>query len=453
MNPTEGYGVRGRPRSCVLASLLAAFLLAVAAPTFACVGDCDENGAVALGELLTGVSIALGDELFTACRAFDGDGDGAVGVNDLIAGIDGSLRGCSGTPGPSPTPTPTAIAETRCAVAPGDGVSFDPEEPFCELLSSYRFFLDGAEQVPNDGVLPYDLNTPLFSDYAAKHRFVWLPPATSALYDETDSFEFPVGTVVIKTFAYPFDARDPSLGERLLETRLLVRRAGGWDPITYIWNDAESEARRRIIGARLPVTWIDLDGESRSINYQVPNTNQCRECHEEHGEVLGLLGPKARNLNRDFAYADGTENQLARWSALGTLSGAPEPTQAPRAPVFDDPETGSVLERARAYLDVNCGNCHNPTGLARTSGLYLDVGETDPTRYGVCKPPVAAGQGSGNRRFDIVPGEPDASILVFRMESTAAGIAMPELGRQTVHEEGVAVVREWIAGLEGECAR
>ena len=182
---------------------------------------------------------------------------------------------------------------------------------------------DGSSQAPNEGVLPYDLNTPLFSDYASKHRFVWLPPGTAAMYDEHDSFEFPVGTVIIKTFAYFADARDPSLGERLLETRLIVHRDDGWYPITYLWNDEETEARRRIIGKRIPVTWIDLDGETRSINYQVPNTNQCHECHDVHHDTLGLLGPKARNLNKDYAYPGGTANQLEHWTEVGLLTGAP----------------------------------------------------------------------------------------------------------------------------------
>ena len=99
------------------------------------------------------------------------------------------------------------------------------------------------------------------------------------------------------------------------------------------------------------------------------------------------------------------------------------------------PRTGPVEERARAYLDVNCGHCHNPTGLARTSGLYLDIHEMDPARYGVCKPPVAAGQGSGGRRSTSCPASPTSSILVYRMESIEPGVAMPELGRQTVHDE------------------
>lgn len=433
--------------SSFLARLVMALALAGAAPrpARACVGDCNDDGKVPVNELVMGVGIALGQSSIAGCTALDRDEDDAVGVDELVAAVSSAIDGCR-------APTPTPVVETRCAVPAGEDVHFDPEEPFCELLSSYRFFRgDGSEQMPNDGVLPYDLNTALFSDYATKHRFLWLPPGTSATYDERDSFEFPVGTVIIKTFAYPADFRDPSLGERLLETRLIVRRADEWEPITYVWNAEETEARRRIIGARIAVTWIDLEGEARSINYQVPNTNQCGECHEEQDEAFGPLGPKARNLNRDYPYPEGAQNQLARLTAEGVLTGAPDPAEAPRATVFDDPDTGTVEQRARTYLDVNCGNCHNPSGLARTSGLYLDISETDPARLGFCKTPVAAGQGSGDRLFDIVPGAPDESILIYRMESTEPGVAMPELGRQTVHEEGLSVLRQWIESLSGEC--
>ncbi len=448
-----------RLAGCLLAAVICASTTRAAA---ACVGDCNGNGVVAINELILGVNVALGSASTSACPVFDSNLDQEVRINELLGGVNNGLAGCpvedtatpTGTSTPTPTPTATgASGETRCAVPAGDEVNFDPTQPFCDLLSSYRFFRgDGSTQEPNDGVLPFDLNTQLFSDYALKHRFVWLPTGTSATYSARDSFTFPVGTVIIKTFAYPADYRDLSLGERLIETRLLVRRASGWDPIAYTWNDAETEAGRRVIGARVPVTWIQADGTSRSINYQVPNTNQCKECHEEHNEVVGPLGPKARNLNKDYEYADGGANQLARWTAVGYLQGAPaSPDDAPRAPVFDDPTTGTVEERARTYLDVNCGHCHNPSGLARTSGLYLNIEEMNPTRLGVCKAPVAAGQGSGDLEVDIYPGAPELSILSYRMESTKAGVAMPELGRQTTHSEALDVVNAWIEDLPGSC--
>lgn len=445
----------GRAGQLALGLLVITAVSGRAAPAAACTGDCDGDGRVRINELIVGVNIALGEFPVSECDAFDLDGDGSIGIDELLKGVNSSSSGCEESPTPTPTATPVptgGAGETRCTVTPGEAVNFDPTQPFCEYLSSYRFFQgDGSTQEPNDGVLPYDLNTPLFSDYALKHRFVWLPPGTSATYSPRDSFTFPIGTVIIKTFAYPVDYRDLSRGQRLIETRLLVRRASGWDPITYTWNAEQTVARRRIIGAAVPVTWVDLEGSERSVTFRVPNTNQCKECHEEHNEVVGPLGPKARNLNKDYAYTEGTENQLAHWAAVGYLTGLPAAAQLPYIPPFDDPSAGTVEERARAYMDVNCGHCHNPTGLARTSGLHLNIEENTPARYGVCKPPVAAGHGSGDRKHDIVPGQPERSILTYRMESIEAGVAMPELGRQTVHTEALEVINAWIEDLPGTC--
>lgn len=436
-------------RATVLAVALTA--ATAAAPAVACVGDCNGDDTVPINELIVGVNVALGGSPVGACEAFDRNTNGEVSIDELLAGVNAALGGCPVAATPTPTSTPVVPAETRCTVTPGTGVSLDPTQPFCELLSSYRFFTDAPKQVPNEGVLPFDLNTPLFSDYALKHRFVWLPPGTSAQYSARETFDFPVGAVLIKTFAFPVDERDPSLGERLIETRLLLRRSTGWEAITYLWNAEQTEARRRVIGAKVPIDYPQEDGSRFQITFQVPNTNQCKECHAEHDDKLGALGPKARHLNKDYAYADGVENQLERWTEVGYLRGAPAAAEAPALPAFDDPEAGTVEERARAYLDVNCGHCHNPSGLARTSGLYLDIFEQSPPRYGVCKPPVAAGQGSGGLRVDILPGEPDGSIIVYRMDSIAPGTAMPELGRATIHSEAVELVSEWIEGIEGSC--
>jgi mono/diheme cytochrome c family protein len=116
--------------------------------------------------------------------------------------------------------------------------------------------------------------------------------------------------------------------------------------------------------------------------------------------------------------------------------------------IWNDPKTGTLDERARAYLEVNCAHCHNPKGPARTSALDLLASQTDPTLWGLHKPPVAAGRGTGGRKFDIVPGKPDESIMVFRMESTEPGVMMPELPRRMVDDEGVALIREWIAKMK-----
>ena len=321
-----------------------------------------------------------------------------------------------------------------------------PARPF-EKLSQYALFAgDPAAQVPAEGVIPYDLNSPLFSDYAEKYRFVKLPPGTHATYRDVDVFEFPVGTVIAKTFAYPHDARDPSQGRRLIETRILKREPDGWVGLPYVWDAAQTEATLDVAGNTVDVSWIHTDGRARTNNYIIPNSNQCKGCHKT-GELMTPIGLKARHLNRDFAYREGTENQLTHWSRLGAMAGAPSPAEAPRLAVWDDPRSDTLDARARAWLEINCAHCHNPEGPARNSGLDLMAAQRNPTAFGVFKPPVAAGIGSGGLAYDIVPGQPGQSILAYRIASTHPGVMMPELGKRLVHEEGVALIRQWIAAM------
>jgi uncharacterized repeat protein (TIGR03806 family) len=344
-------------------------------------------------------------------------------------------------------PATTGCSQRSAPVAP---VATAP--PF-EKLSQYQLFVgDGSTQEPAAGVVPYDLNSALFSDYAEKYRFIKLPKGTKAVYRDDDVFELPVGTLIAKTFAYPRDARDPAKGRRLIETRILKHDPEGWVGLPYIWNDAQSEATLDVAGDTVDVSWIHSDGKPRTNNYIIPNANQCKGCHKA-GETMTPIGPKARHLNRDLAYADGTENQLAHWTRLGSLTGAPDPSAAPRLAVWDDPKSGSLDARARAWLEINCAHCHSPTGPARNSGLDLLASQTNPTAIGIHKPPVAAGIGSGGLSYDILPGQPDQSILVYRITSTHPGVMMPELGKRLVHHEGVALVREWIAAMRDDNPR
>ncbi|MFL5297953.1 MAG: SO2930 family diheme c-type cytochrome [Phenylobacterium sp.] len=312
-------------------------------------------------------------------------------------------------------------------------------------LSAYRLFSDTGAQHPNAGVTPYALNTPLFSDYAAKARFLYLPPGTQARYRASGPLDLPVGATLIKTFAYPADLRRPGDKVRMLETRLLIRRRSGWLALAYVWNAEQTEARLKRAGARVDVAFTDAHGQARQVDYRVPNQNQCKECHSVSGR-LAPIGVKARNLNGAFAYSEGAENQLAHWTRTGLLAGAPAPEAAPRTAVWDDPHE-PLDARARAYLDGNCGHCHNARGMASNTGLYLDLEEAKPGRLGVGKRPAAAGKGAGDLELDLVPGKPDASIIAYRMTSTDPGVMMPELGRSLVHDEGLALVREYIAKM------
>lgn len=319
-----------------------------------------------------------------------------------------------------------------------------------QLLSEYRFFRDAGAREPNARVTPYDLNTALYSDGALKFRYVYIPEGSAAQYSDEGVFAFPVGTVLIKTFAFAANMRRPTENLRFLETRLLIRRADGWIALPYVWNDAQTEARLSPIGADVPVRFTDEWGQAMALDWAVPNRNQCKGCHDVAGEIQPI-GPSARNLNRDFDYPapNNPDNQIDFWAAYGLLDGG-SGNEAPSVPNAYDAATGPVAARARAYLDVNCAHCHNPQGPAHTSGLDLRWSQRDPAQWGVLKRPVAAGRASGGFDFAIEPSHPERSILLHRMQSLDPGVMMPELGRQTVDARAIALMREWIANMDEE---
>ena len=320
-------------------------------------------------------------------------------------------------------------------------------EPYPKKLSEWHLFKSTRDGLkPNAGVVPYDLNTPLFSDYASKHRFVWMPVGAAADYRDDGPLEFPVGTIFSKTFAFPKEGARG--GERLIETRLLVHTAAGWVPLPYIWNQEEDEAFLRLVPDPVDVHWIDAAGKHHDFTYQIPNTNECHECHDNN-KVLLPIGPKARNLNKTYSYEDGAENQIAHLSRIGYLRGAPAMDAIPRVPKWDDPADSTIGDRAKAYLDNNCAHCHQPGGTGGYTGVDFRYGHFDLGHVGICKRPNSAGM-MGDLEFDLVPGNPGQSILLYRMESTAPKVMMPQIGRDVVHVEGVALIREWIASLEGQ---
>jgi uncharacterized repeat protein (TIGR03806 family) len=313
-------------------------------------------------------------------------------------------------------------------------------------LSDYRLFVDAGADRPNGRVVPYTLATPLFTDHAEKSRLVFTPPGRKIGYTATGVLDFPVGAVLVKTFAYPADLRRPDREVRKVETRLLIHKASGWTAQTYVWNAEGTEAVLKRAGARLPVRFTDPKGVQVDLDYAVPNQNQCKTCHQLEGAVTPI-GPKARNLNREVALTGGGQaNQLEYWRQAGLLDGAPPPPARPRLATWDD-ASQPLDARARAYLDVNCGHCHNPSGSASNSGLFLTAEETRPAALGIGKPPVAAGRGAGDLLVGVDPGHPDRSILAYRMASMEPGVRMPELGRTLRHEEGLDLVRAWIRAL------
>lgn len=341
------------------------------------------------------------------------------------------------------------LALAACAVsptnaAPNDSAILAKSPP--KQLSEFGFFDDLAAQKPAASVLSFDLNTPLFSDGALKQRFVYVPRDKSAQYSADEAFEFPVGSALIKTFAFPADYRKPDDNVRLIETRVLLRQEAGWQAWAYQWNVEQTDAALRIAGGKADISSVAADGSPLAFTYSIPNKNQCKACHSVNGELVPL-GPKARNLNRPLAYPSSEENQLDHWSELGLLAGAPPASAAPAVPDWRD-MSADLNARARAWLDVNCAHCHRREGPASNSGLFLTYMEDSAIALGVGKRPVAAGKGTGGRSVDIAPGDPDGSILLYRVESVEPGVMMPELGRHLPDPDAAKLLRDWIGQLQ-----
>jgi uncharacterized repeat protein (TIGR03806 family) len=328
----------------------------------------------------------------------------------------------------------------------GDGSYIDA--PF-DKLSTYCLVAMESDRVKPLAGLPYDLQTPLFSDYATKFRTVFIPQG-SATYTATSAFSFPTGTIFTKSFGFLDDQRDPKGHVEWAETRLLIRTATAWKGYTYKWNDDLTEASILYAGTIKNYTFTTTTGAPLTVRHLIPSVNQCKDCHA-NGGINNLIGPKARNLNKSYAYTDGEENQLARWTKTHLLDGAPtDMSSIPTLAAWDD-ATAPIEARARAYLEVNCAHCHNGYGTAGPSGLTLWASETSPRSWGQCKTANAAGPGNGGLKYDVLPGDPDHSILIFRLKSIELNVRMPPLSRSVVHREGLELVRAWIQGLPGGC--
>lgn len=296
------------------------------------------------------------------------------------------------------------------------------------LLGDFGFFRDGYGRDPDARLIGYELNTPLWSDGADKIRYLYIPEGSVIEADGEGLLQFPVGTAIIKTFAFG-EGED----QRFVETRVLLNRTDGWIALPYRWNEQQTEARLALAGGRLPIT----TPEGEDISYRIPNKNQCKACHQLEGEVIPI-GPKARNLPTELLETLVADGRLKAMPSVGDY-----------LPVWDRFDgTGDVEALARAYLDVNCAHCHQPGGGASNSGLDLRFEQDDPFAIGIDKPPVAAGRGAGGHLVSIAPGDPDASILVYRMNSNDPGIAMPELGRATIDTRAVEMMRRWIAEMD-----
>ncbi len=331
---------------------------------------------------------------------------------------------------------------------------------------------DGKTLTTAGNTMVYTLASPLFTDYALKFRTITLPKGARLEYKSDGVLDFPVGTVISKTFFYARDPQNPAgwvkaaapTGEaidlsthRLVETRILQRDSdGNWLANTYVWNDAQTAATLRRIGQTIQAPLRDpTTGSVTPLPYGVPNARQCQTCHAVNATVgqagIQPIGPTARFLNLEYSYAAGKLNQLVRLGQLAAWDKFPADLSAiPRNVAYADPQSGSLEARARAYAEINCAHCHHPLGDARQSGLFLTL-DASGSHLGVCKQHVAAGSGGANLTYDIVPGKPEESLLLTRMEATSGQAMMPRVGRSLADREGIDLLRSWVASMRGNC--
>lgn len=299
-------------------------------------------------------------------------------------------------------------------------------------LSAFGFF-DGGADNPAPSLIRYELTNPLFSDYAGKARFIHLPVGARLSVSDDGRVDFPVGSALIKSFGYA-----QAGGYQTLETRVLLRRADGWVALPYVWNNDGRDASLKLAGQRLPVRFTDPSGTVQTISYSVPNKNQCKQCHSRAGALVpigpvwpDMIFPRsgdAEALHARTTLPDKPMAALARW----------------------DDVNAPIAKRAEGYLRANCAHCHGRDGAASNSGLFYDQPLRADIIAGVGKRPVAAGRGSAGLEFIIAPGKAEQSILIHRLRSLDPGIAMPEIGRASIHREGEALLSAWINSLPGE---
>ena len=321
-------------------------------------------------------------------------------------------------------------------------------EPFI-TLSSYNFFAGNIKALsPNPGVLPYKPISSLFSDYALKKRFMWMPEGVKASYNgDGEPLDFPTGAVLIKNFYY--ENVLPSNTTQIIETRLLYKTDDGYKFAEYFWNDEQTDAFLDEVGdgGYKDISWLQ-DGEKRTVTYRMPAGSECFTCHKSNASNAPI-GLKPQSLNSDYNYPEATENQLSKLIAVGYLEdNLPEDIVT----VIDYTDESQTIDlRVRSYLDINCGSCHQDEGHCnyRSMRFAFDENELLENR-GVCVDPDDFFPELENQKI-VKPGDPANSVLFARLSTNAQNRRMPLLGRNSIHLEGVSLLEEWILDLDDTC--
>lgn len=359
---------------------------------------------------------------------------------------------------------------------------------FPRRLTESGLFKDVANHVVQPGIIPYSVNSPLWSDGAYKERFIALPAQAMIGFHSTKSWDFPDETVLVKSFALETTTGDPT-SRKWIETRFFTRQQGEWFGYSYAWNDDQTDAELvDAEGRDVEFTVTTRAGETTQ-KWRFPSRSECMVCHSRASNFV--LGLSTAQMNKDHNYGDVTDNQLRTFESLGLFKAAQRKdavdhfrqliidsgksaeqaekevaevssTRDQRAAV----QSGSLLAkppkdyqklanpydphadlnaRARSYLHVNCASCHTNAGggnaqieLTHIRDLQaINAVNTTPLHntYDLPDPKI------------IAPGEPARSVLLHRMKLRGSG-QMPPLATARVDEPALELIRDWIATME-----
>lgn len=341
---------------------------------------------------------------------------------------------------------------------PTSPVTVDLTQVPYQKLSDYHFFEgDMKNQIPSLNVIPYKPASSLFSDYAHKKRFIWMPIGLKGTYNgDGNILELPVGAALIKTFYY--DNVQPNNNTRIIETRIMIRKSTGWIFANYVWNAEQTEAFLDLNGSNTTISWKDDNNVIQTANYRIPSEVQCITCHKKK-EIIGNveqvvhipIGIKPQNLNFNYTYGNVSQNQLTKWIEQGYLdNNFTLPTEANTTIDYND-TSKSLHLRARSYVDINCAHCH-------TEGRHCDY---RPMRYSFTETGSANGLANMGvcvntqdmQNFPpalskiVAPGNINRSMMYYRLNTDNETYRMPLHGRTMIHQEGITLMEQWINSL------
>jgi len=322
------------------------------------------------------------------------------------------------------------------------GGSPPPKKVMPKLLSQTGVFTDAANLQPADFLMPYIVNSPLWSDGAVKQRWLALPENSRINFSEKGEWKFPDGTVFVKNFELPVDDTNPKILRRL-ETRLLIRdTSGAVYGASYKWRADNSDADLVTAGTNEIIS-IKTAAGTRTQRWFFPGRQDCLTCHTPVSG--GVLGVKTRQLNGDFKYPNGvTDNQLRVWNHLGFFDAPLDEKKIYRLSklvAITDPHASLNL-KIRSYLDANCAQCHRPGGAE----AFFDARFDTPLKLqNIVNGPVGNQMGIPGAKV-VVPGDANKSMLFHRI-SIVGENQMPPLAKNVVDEKAVAIFTKWISSL------